>query len=212
MDGSHAEDVYPLERILPSVPRHVIAARLARLEKDLPEADQAKITRASGGYTLKDLVRRLVDALNPDRIVEAASRRLETVAEAPSRFLNPYAPIDIHRANLPHWRQDDVTYFVTFRLADSLPAEKLCQWRGDRDRWLHDNPKPWTPEQDREYFERFSRNIEYWLDQGAGSCLLSISEVSELMEQALRYFDGERYRLGEFVIAANHVHMVVTPP
>jgi len=43
-----------------------IAARLARLEKDLPDADKARITQASGGLTLKDLARRLVDALNPD--------------------------------------------------------------------------------------------------------------------------------------------------
>jgi len=142
---------------------------------------------------------------------EEASRRLETEEAASCRFLNPYAPIDIYRANLPHWRQDDVTYFVTFRLADSLPAERLHQWREDRDRWMEANPKPWTSEQDREYFERFSRKIEYWLDQGAGRCLLSIREVKELVEHALRYFDGERYRLGEWVIAANHVHLLVTP-
>ncbi len=43
-----------------------VAARLARLEKDLPPADKARITLASGGLTLKDLTRRLVDALNPD--------------------------------------------------------------------------------------------------------------------------------------------------
>ncbi len=43
-----------------------IAARLARLEKDLPDADKARITHASGGLTLKDLARRLVDSLNPD--------------------------------------------------------------------------------------------------------------------------------------------------
>src|SRR6266496_1096933 len=43
-----------------------VAARLARLEKDLPESDQAKITQASGGFTLKDLARRIVDALAPD--------------------------------------------------------------------------------------------------------------------------------------------------
>ena len=45
-----------------------VAARLARLDKHLPEADQARITQASGGYTLKDLARRLVDALNPDNV------------------------------------------------------------------------------------------------------------------------------------------------
>ena len=45
-----------------------VAARLARLERDLSEADQARIAQASGGYTLKDLCRRIVDVLNPDNI------------------------------------------------------------------------------------------------------------------------------------------------
>ena len=35
--------------------------------------------------------------------------------------------------NLPHWRQDGVTYFVTFRLADSLPQAKLDEWVRERD-------------------------------------------------------------------------------
>jgi type I restriction enzyme R subunit len=39
---------------------------LARLEKDLPEAAKARIAQASGGATLKDLARNIVDALNPD--------------------------------------------------------------------------------------------------------------------------------------------------
>jgi REP element-mobilizing transposase RayT len=31
------------------------------------------------------------------------------------------------------------------------------------------------------------------------------------MEAALMHFDGERYRLGKYVVAANHVHLIVTP-
>jgi type I restriction enzyme R subunit len=45
-----------------------VAARLARLEKDLPPADQAHIAEAAGGLTLKDLARRIVEVLDPDSI------------------------------------------------------------------------------------------------------------------------------------------------
>jgi len=31
---------------------------------------------------------------------------------------------------LPHWRQPGVTYFVTFRLSDPLPTQKLLVRRG----------------------------------------------------------------------------------
>jgi len=44
--------------------------------------------------------------------------------------------------NLPHWRQEGTTYFVTFRLGDSLPKEKLEQWKKERDEWVVANPRP----------------------------------------------------------------------
>jgi type I restriction enzyme R subunit len=43
-----------------------IAARLARLDKDAVEADRAKVVELSGGKTLRDLARGIVDALNID--------------------------------------------------------------------------------------------------------------------------------------------------
>jgi type I restriction enzyme R subunit len=44
-----------------------VAARLSRLDRDLDDAAKTRIINASGGYTLKDLSRCIVDALNPDR-------------------------------------------------------------------------------------------------------------------------------------------------
>lgn len=35
--------------------------------------------------------------------------------------------------------------------------------------------------------------------------------MRDIVETALRHFDGQRYRLSEFVVAANHVHVLVTP-
>ena len=53
-----------------------VAARLARLERDLPEADQAKIAQAAGGATLKDLARGIVNALSADMPRRASRRQL----------------------------------------------------------------------------------------------------------------------------------------
>jgi type I site-specific restriction endonuclease len=39
----------------------------------------------------------------------------------------------------------------------------------------------------------------------------TIPEVKSLVEGALRHFDGQRYRLHEFVVAPNHVHVLVSP-
>ncbi len=34
--------------------------------------------------------------------------------------------------HLPHWRQQGVLYFVTFRTNDSIPAEVLEGWQKER--------------------------------------------------------------------------------
>src|SRR5581483_336002 len=37
------------------------------------------------------------------------------------------------RGHLPHWEQAGATYFVTFRLADSVPSEVLRDWKIERE-------------------------------------------------------------------------------
>ncbi|PZO17570.1 MAG: restriction endonuclease subunit R, partial [Burkholderiales bacterium] len=43
-----------------------VAARLSRLDKDLDEGDQARVIEASGGHSLRDLARAIVQALNAE--------------------------------------------------------------------------------------------------------------------------------------------------
>ena len=50
-----------------------LAGRLARLNNQLDEKEQARIKEAAGGLKLADIVRRLFDAIDPDRIEEEAT-------------------------------------------------------------------------------------------------------------------------------------------
>jgi type I restriction enzyme, R subunit len=43
-----------------------VAARLARLDRELTDVDRQRIAAASGGYSLKDLAKNIVNALDPD--------------------------------------------------------------------------------------------------------------------------------------------------
>jgi type I restriction enzyme R subunit len=192
-----------------------LAGRLARLDRELTSAQQKEVATTSGGHSLGQMAKALLKAFDPDE-VEAASRRLLVLEEtqrtqAIAKFFDPLAPLDITRANLPHWQQDGATYFITFRLVDSLPREKLELWAQDREAWLTAHPEPVSEEDWRDYHEKFSATIERWLDQGSGSCLLALPECREIVENALKFFDGQRYQLGEFVVASNHVHVLVTP-
>jgi REP element-mobilizing transposase RayT len=47
------------------------------------------------------------------------------------------------------------------------------------------------------------------LDRGIGACLLGKPEAARVVEQALLYFDNERYRLLAWCIMPNHVHALV---
>src|SRR5438445_9018315 len=42
----------------------------------------------------------------------------------------------IYQRNLPHWRQEGVTYFVTFRLGDSIPEPVRRRWEEEKAAWL----------------------------------------------------------------------------
>lgn len=121
-------------------------------------------------------------------------------------FADPNRKIERHRKNLPHWQQEGAAYFITFRLADSLPESKLAAWRSERDTWLALHPEPWTQDVEREYHRRFSNTMERWLDEGHGSCLLRAAGNANIVAEVLRNFDSVRYTQHAWVVMPNHVH------
>jgi REP element-mobilizing transposase RayT len=127
------------------------------------------------------------------------------------RYFDPRADIENEPRNLPHWRQPCVTYFVTFRLADSLPQEKLNQWRAERLDFLEAHPEPWSELTRAAWFTLFPDRLQAWLDKGYGECWLQQPELGKIVDQALRHFDGERYDLLAHVVMPNHVHALLTP-
>ncbi len=126
-------------------------------------------------------------------------------------FLNPYVPVEMHGNRLPHWQQNDVMIFATWRLADSLPLAKLDLWRTEREAWLARHPPPWNDATDSEYHAQFSERIEEWLDAGEGSCVLRDPNAASIVADALRHFDGDRYVMDSFVVMPNHVHVLFQP-
>ncbi len=127
------------------------------------------------------------------------------------RGLDEHGDLQRSRRNLPHWEQEGATYFVTFRLADAVPAELAAQWRDELATWRQFHPEPWGAETVAEYRKRFLQTREDWLDQGHGSCLLREPKFAQIVAEALRFFDNERYYLDAFVIMPNHVHALVQP-
>jgi REP element-mobilizing transposase RayT len=125
------------------------------------------------------------------------------------------------RGYLPHVKREGASYFVTFRLADSLPKEallKLLAERGERLERFYarqaaakksgaTSPEPEIEEIERDYF----RKLEADLDKGRGECRLNQPGIAGLVADALRFFADERYRLDAWVVMPNHVHAVLWP-
>jgi putative transposase len=114
-----------------------------------------------------------------------------------------------YRGCLPHVRQENVVYFVTFRLADALPADRLEQLKESRDQWLAANPPPHSPEQEKQFRQVWTIRLEKLMDAGHGECVLRDSYCRAIVEATLRHDDGKQYRLAEFVVMPNHVHALL---
>jgi putative transposase len=123
---------------------------------------------------------------------------------------DPHKPVEIYRRHLPHWRQAGATYFVTFRLADALPRERVVQLKEERELWERSHPAPTDPELEAMWREQMTK-IEQWTDQGHGACLLSCHGAAEIVEGTLMHFDGARYALFGRIVMPNHVHVVLRP-
>ncbi|MGZ0656622.1 transposase [Coraliomargarita sp. W4R72] len=116
--------------------------------------------------------------------------------------------VDQTQRHLPHWSQRRVIYFATFRLADSIPKPILSEWVERKELWLAAHPEPHDEATQREYHWQFTWRFHDYLDHGYGDCLLVNAENSQIVADAMRYFDGKRYQLGDWVVMPNHVHVL----
>jgi REP element-mobilizing transposase RayT len=116
------------------------------------------------------------------------------------------------RGRLPHWEKESATYFITFRLHDSLPksvlerieseGESLVKTAKQLDREVSSD--------ERKKLQKLSTKvIEQYLDNGSGACHLKHPAVANVVADALRHFDDKRYRLFAWCIMPNHVHVVL---
>ena len=117
------------------------------------------------------------------------------------------------RGYLPHLRAQGRAYFVTFRLDGTLPQEVLRQYQAEREALLASAQKneELSIADERRLLELYSEKIEAYLDAGRGECWLKDPRIAGLVAGALRFFHGQRYDLGPWVVMPNHVHVIVRP-
>ena len=105
-----------------------------------------------------------------------------------------------HRRNLPHLHYNEGIYFITYRLADSLPTEKIIEITKTIENDLNNSA---------EDFERLLKKYDALLDSGLyGSKHLIDPRVAEICKHTLHFPDGKDYKLICYCIMPNHIHLV----
>jgi REP element-mobilizing transposase RayT len=96
--------------------------------------------------------------------------------------------------NLPHFDSPGTTQFITWRLADSMPAARRQEWEA----FLH-----------LEDEAEKRKQIELYIDRGLGACHLRDPRIAEMIQSSLWQYDGAKCRLLAWVLMPNHVHVLV---
>jgi len=119
-----------------------------------------------------------------------------------------------YRRRLPHIQPQNATFFVTFRLANSLPKEvviELMMEREQNERLIKSEnnilkQKALLEEERRKYFGHFDEYLDkikkspFWLAN---------SKIADLVAKAIKYQDGKHYVLNAFCVMPNHVHLMI---
>ena len=146
------------------------------------------------------------------RVADVPSASAEGV---PPSETNREASIDRRMGRyLPHWSKEGATYAVTFRLVDAVPEDVSEAWRIQRQAVVEraaQQDRRLTWKEGVELHQLYSEKIETFLDAGHGECLLRDPVAAQVVQDALKHFDGERYDIVAWVVMPNHVHVVLTP-
>ena len=122
---------------------------------------------------------------------------------------------EFFQRNLPHYHISNAAYFITFRLANSLPVHIIQELEAERERQKQLVRAKYSGAQlqdelyklDKKYFGHF----DSWLDRCVEESprWLTDEKVAQIVADEIRALDGERYRLIAYCLMSNHAHVVI---
>lgn len=142
------------------------------------------------------------------------SSQLPEIITPPSDFtgLDGGRPVCIQQRDLPHWRQEGASYFLTFRMEDSLPRTFWGDWfRHVNQARVQAQSDPGSRGECEQRQRKAMQRLELELDAGHGRCWLRVPEYRRMLGDIVLHFHGERHFMHAFAIMPNHVHAAVQP-
>jgi REP element-mobilizing transposase RayT len=121
-----------------------------------------------------------------------------------------------YRRNLPHIQPKGATFFVTFRLVDSVPRAVQKRWKEEKDA-LEQELSRLQDEGERArrrkqfHRQRFSELEQLLDDSKDGEHWLKDPALAQIVCESLHYRDGQVFRLDAYCVMSNHVHALFMP-
>jgi REP element-mobilizing transposase RayT len=118
-----------------------------------------------------------------------------------------------YKSRLPHIVPVGASFFVTFRLADSLPQkivqalklqleDTIIQLKKDKP----NNHKELIRNEKKRFFGKYDHQLD---NKPYGECFLKRKEIANIVQEQLHRFDNDLYELACYSIMPNHVHILI---
>lgn len=121
---------------------------------------------------------------------------------------------EFYHRNLPHWHPEGQIFFITFRLAHSLPVQVIQDLKVQREseRQIICSKFKGAQQQDELYKieKKYFGHFDEWLDRCVEESLrwLANERVARIVADEIHKLNAERYSLVSYCIMSNHVHLL----
>ena len=126
-------------------------------------------------------------------------------------------PSHFYHRKLPHYQPAEATFFVTFRLAGSIPKDVIRRLRENHQLLekgilqQHDLSEKEKRELQYAGQKRLFADVDAFLDTNPNEPYWCREKaVAEIGVEAIHYRDTKQYDLHAYTIMPNHVHMMMT--
>lgn len=132
--------------------------------------------------------------------------------------MNNFEYKQFYERRFPHIQPPDATFFITFRLAGSIPQAVIREYKAKKD-WLENELKRIGRKDNAEQMQSLLEFRRTWfkrfediLDKAKDSPLwLGNDAVRQIVADKLLEDNPKKYRLDAFCLMPNHVHIVFKP-
>ena len=114
---------------------------------------------------------------------------------------------EYYKRRLPHIQIAGATYFITFRLVNSLPIEALDRLAEEKQK-IDKLPESQKESAHRAWFAKYDDYLDMALH---GNIYLKNEQIADVVAASIQFRDGKIYDLISYCIMPNHAHLVCTP-